>query len=376
MTLPCEYKRIVGRYAMLIFTNRQLDAASSTASALTKVYTPFADTLNSVNAQAAPAGAGWTVSQHQSALTDPAALAQLSEVLGGSKPVLVYLHGNNNTPANCFTRCQQLEDQYGVAVIGYSWTSEGFLPDGQDPGDMDPSRPNKDADEDALAAVESKESLKVGWIARQARRYGQAKSNAQHSKDSLARFLRLVAAARLVTMKQKVSFAAHSLGCHFLHYAVNEQDAEASLSVMHNVVLMAGCTGAAKHTAWVGQIHPLSKVYITYTKPDSVLFAASLVDGDVKLGAAPGDERMAGSKYRYIDFEGAAKMQLGAHRYFVADPGKKLSRQAKKLFQRIFNSEPDFDPAAESSKVVYPVGCSADGSVCYMGAAVSGADGG
>lgn len=355
---------------MLVFTNRLLKAELSTEDALTRAYTPFADTLNSVSAQAAPNGGGWRVSQPRSDLTDTAALAQLAAVLGGDKPVLVYLHGNNNSPAKCFERCQQLEDQYGVAVIGYSWTSEGYLPNGLDPSDMDTSKPKTDADEDALALVTSKDALKEGWIARKARHYGQAKTNAQHSKESLARFLRLVAAARLGAMKGKVSFAAHSLGCHFLHYAINEQDAEASLSVMHNVALMAGCTGAAKHAAWVEQIHPLRRVYITYTKSDSVLFAASVVDGDVKLGTAPGADRVIGDKYRYIDFEGAAKMKLGAHRYFVADPGKTLSKQAKNLFLRIFTSETDFDPATESPKVVYPVGCSPDGSVCYMGASV------
>ena len=90
------------------------------------------------------------------------------------------------------------------------------------------------------------------------------------------------------------------------------------------------------------------------------------IDCDVKLGTNPGDERLAGPKYRYIDFEGAAKMKVGAHRYFVADPGKKLSKEANKLFQRVFSSQEDFS-ADETPRVVYPVGCSENGSVCYMG---------
>ena len=94
---------------------------------------------------------------------------------------------------------------------------------------------------------------------------------------------------------------------------------------MHNVVLIAGCSGAAKHSAWVGQIHPLLRVYITYTKADSVLFAATLVDGDVKVGTDPGRDRLPGPKFRDVDFE-ATKIKLGAHSYFVADPGKRLSR--------------------------------------------------
>ena len=356
---------------MLIFTNRLLATNVSDESALTNAYVPFVDTLNSVDVAAA-AGSTWKVTNQQPGLKDADARDRLTTVLSGNQPVLVYLHGNNTSPAACFLRCQQLEDQYGVAVIGYSWTSEGFLPNGQDQSGMDNTRPKSDDDEDALSSIDSKEKLKEGWIARKAIRYGQAKLNAQHSKDSLARFLRLVAAARLGTMKQRISFAAHSLGCHFLHYAINEQDAEASLSVMYNVVLLAGCTGAAKHTAWVGQINPLSRVYITYTKADSVLAAAKIVDGDVKLGTTPGMEQLAGLKYRYIDFEAAAKMKVGAHRYFVADPKKELSKKAKNLFQRIFSSEIDFDPSTESPKKVYPVGCSADGSVCYMGSAMTG----
>lgn len=355
---------------MLIFTNRLLVTNVSDASALTNAYVPFVDTLNSADVAVA-AGSTWKVTNQQSGLKDVDATGRLITVLNGNQPVLVYLHGNNTSPASCFLRCQQLEEQYGVAVIGYSWTSEGYLPNGQDPSDMDNARPKSDDDEDALSNINSKEKLKEGWIARKARRYGQAKLNAQHSKDSLARFLRLVAAARLGTMKQRVSFAAHSLGCHFLHYAINEQDAEAALSAMYNVVLMAGCTGAAKHTGWVGQINPISRVYITYTKADSVLAAAKIIDGDVKLGTTPGAEQLTGSKYRYIDFEAAAKMKIGAHRYFVADPKKELSKKAKTLFKRIFSSELDFDPSTESPKVVYPVGCSADGSVCFMGSALT-----
>ncbi len=358
---------------MLIFTNRTLVAATN-ESAFGDAFEPFVDTLHCAEVEPAANATGWKVSQPASDLSDEAALKKIAAVLGGEKPVLLYLHGNNTIPAKCFLRSHQLEKQYGVAVIAYSWASEGLLPDGTDQSGVDKTRPATDDDEDALARVESREKLKEGWIARKARRYLQAKTNAQYSKDSLARLLRLVAAARLGRLQQKVSFAAHSLGCHFLHYTVNEQDAEASLSAMHNVILMAGCTGAAKHSAWVGQIHPLLKVYITCARPDAVLAAATVVDGDLKLGTAWGDERLAGPKYRYIDFENAKKMKANAHRYFVADDGKELSKESKELFKRIFTSEPDFDPATESPKVVYPVGCRVDGSICYMGNAVSGED--
>ena len=62
-----------------------------------------------------------------------------------------------------------------------------------------------DDPDDNLAAVDTKDSLTVGWMAWMAQRYAQAKVNAQHSKDSFARLLRLIAAARLAGMNQKVS---------------------------------------------------------------------------------------------------------------------------------------------------------------------------
>lgn len=351
---------------MLVITNRLLDTQFSDERTLTRAYTPFAPTLNLVQVAGPDSSQpAWRVSSPVSEVDDKNAMDVLTAYFQGSKPVLVYVHGNNNTPADCFARCKALEDQYNLAVIGYSWTSEGYQPDGSDLAGIDNKKLASDGDEDSLSDV-TRDKLGEGWIQRKARRYAQAKVNAQHSTASLARLFRLVAAARLATMTQPYSVALHSLGCHLLHYAINQDGAAESFAVAQNVALMAGCTGAAKHTAWVGQLNPVRRVYVIYTKADSVLAAATVIDCDVKLGTNPGDERLAGPKYRYIDFEGAAKMKVGAHRYFVADPGKKLSKEANRLFQRVFSSQEDFS-ADEMPRVVYPVGCSENGSVCYMG---------
>lgn len=351
---------------MLIFTNREFDNAHADERMLTKRYTPLSSLLNSCEASSSKEASGhWRVENAQTDLDDKSALAAIGNYLRGEKPVLVFIHGNNNDPNDCFTRCTALEAQFDVAVIGFSWASEGFNPDGSDLSGLVYEKAATDAGDDALADV-TKDNLKEGWIHRKARRYGQAKLNAQHSRLALARFLRLVASARLATMQKPFSVAAHSLGCHFLHYATEYEGASESLAVAHNIALIAGCTGAAKHTAWVGKLHPVRKTYITFTNADSVLAAARLIDGDVKLGADPGIDRLPAPKYRYVDFEGAAKMKLGAHRYFVADPGKRLSKEATKLFTRIFQSQDDLD-RNENIKSVYPLRCSPDGATCYMG---------
>lgn len=359
---------------MLVFTNRLLDSNARDERVLTRKYTPFAPTLNVVEAKpVSAANQKWKVGVVADDTNDAAALTELTNCFSGNKPVLVYIHGNNCAPVTCIARSQQLEDQFGVSVIAYSWTSEGYQPDGSDLADIDANEKlETDADEDSLADVK-KDKLQEGWIKRKARRYAQAKTNAQHSAQSLARFLRLVAAARLSTMSQPFSVLIHSLGCHFFHYVVEHEGAAESLGVAHNVALVAGCTGSAKHAAWVGRINPVRRVYITYTKADSVLAAATIVDGDTKLGTDPGTELLIGAKYRYIDFENARKMKFGAHRYFVADPNKKdptkktsLPKPANVLFKRICSSQLDFAPD-ESQTVVYPVRCNGNGSVCYMG---------
>lgn len=351
---------------MLIFTNRQLEEAFKDERQLTAKYTPFAQALNCCQlSQTTTAKPKWKIEQSKIDLDDQNALEILVECLTGDRPVLVYIHGNNTTPSACFARCKQLEDQYGVLTIGFSWTSEGFQPNGEDLAGVSSVQLKTDVGDESLASVK-RDNLSEGWIQRKARRYAQAKINAQHSAMALARFLRLVASARLATIKQPFSVAVHSLGCHFFHYAVTHEGANESLGVAHNITLLAGCTGAAKHAAWIGQINPVRKVYIMYTNDDSVLASAKVIDGDTKLGANPGTERLSAPKYRYVDFEGAAKMVIGAHRYFVADPNKSLSKHAHKLFSRVFTSQDDVLPG-ENLRKIYPVICTPDGSVCYMG---------
>jgi hypothetical protein len=351
---------------MLIFTNRQLDEAFKDERQLTAKYIPFAPDLSCcLVSQTSNVKPKWKIEQSKTDLDDERTLEVLVGCLTGDRPVLLYVHGNNTTPNACFARCKHLEDQYGVSTIGFSWTSEGFQPNGADLAGVSSVRLSTDAGDESLASVK-RDNLNEGWIQRKARRYAQAKINAQHSGTALARFMRLIASARLATMKQPFSVAVHSLGCHFFHYAVTHEGASESLGVAHNIAFLAGCTGAAKHAAWIGQINPLRKVYITFTNDDSVLAAAKVIDGDTKLGANPGTELLSAPKYRYVDFEGAARMVLGAHRYFVADPNKSLSKPAQKLFGRIFTSQDDVLPG-ENLRKVYPVICTPDGAVCYMG---------
>lgn len=353
---------------MLIFTNRVIHPATG-PSALSAEFQPGADTLSAV--RVTRAGKGFAVGDAQPALADDAAMQQLVPLFQADKPVLLYLHGNNNLPAACFERCARLGELYGLAVVGFSWPSEGLLSSGQDLPNMPPAAADDTdaadpaAAEGSLAAITAA-NRKQGWAERKIRRYRQAKVNAQESGDALARFLRLLAAARLYANHQRLSIAAHSLGCHFVQYAIENEGAAESLSAAHNIALLAACCRADGHATWVRKLTPKGQVFITYNKGDLVLFGAAIADGQqTKLGAEPG-ARVVDPRLRYVSFS-SAPVGFGGHAYFVADAGDKPPKAFRKLFQRIFGSERDIrEDQGEYPRKVYPVGCDADGSTCYM----------
>lgn len=346
---------------MLVFTNRVIDNGSD-QTAFTRRFEPGATTLGF--AEPARAAGGWTLSGIQRDSSDDAALAALVKLFQGPAPVLVYLHGNNNTPADCFERCTRLAEIYGTEVLGFSWTSEGFQPSGDDLAAIDLGGP-ADTGETSLGAVTAL-NRSEGPIQRKLRRYRQAKTNAQESVDAVARFLRLTATARLYAHQRPFTLAAHSLGAHLLQYALEVPGATESLGAAHNVALLAACTRAAGHRDWLAKVHPKGQVFVTYHQADSVLFGAFIADGNqVKLGADPGSNRLQSPALRYISFQNAP-VGLGGHGYFVAKAGDKVPKRPRQLFARIFGSNRDLDPG-EAPRKVYPAGCDGDGLTCYMG---------
>ena len=314
-------------------------------------------------------GSGFELAGIQADLKDDDALKALVPIFQGPKPVLVYLHGNNNAPATCFERCARLAEIYDVAVIGFSWPSEGYLSSGEEQPNMVSSKhaaPDEN-EEDSLAGTTAG-NRKEGWVDRKIRRYRQAKMNAQDSGNALARFLRLAATARLYANEQRMTVAAHSLGCHFLQYTIETETTAEALAASHNIALLAACCRAASHETWVSKLNPKGQVLITYCKEDSVLFGAYIADNSqTKLGTEPGF-RLVDPRVRYVSFSNA-QVGFGAHGYFVRDAGDKMPKAPKKVFERIFRSERDIrEDQGEYPRKVYPVGCDVDGSTCYMAA--------
>jgi hypothetical protein len=345
---------------MLIFTNRAVHNGTD-ETAFGRIFLPGNTRLAMATVQrAAGTGLGWKVSALRPDIADGEGTAALVPLFQAPRGILVYLHGNDNTPATCFERCALLESFYNLEVVGFSWASEGFLADGNDlPG----LQGDGSGDETDLRHVRAGGRTSDG-VQRRIRRYHQAKTNAQDSVDALARFLRLLAIARLQAAGQPFSVAAHSLGAHFLQYALDVPGAGESLATAHNVVLLAACVRASGHRDWLAKVRPKGQVFVAYNKSDSVLFGAYIADGaQLKLGTDPGTELLRSPAVRYVSFSNA-EVGFAGHRYFVMDgmPGK-----THRLFERLFGSARDIE-VDEYPRQVYPVGCDADGLTCYMAA--------
>lgn len=343
---------------MLIFTNREVDNKPD-ETAFTTRYQPAADRLSFAHVDSGDAGA-WQVSSLHADASDEDAIVELQALFGGPRPVLVQLHGNNNTPASCFARTLLFQSLFDLEVIGFSWTSEGYLPDGSRLVGM---AADSSGDGTNLRVV-SAGNRTDGPIQDKIQRYHQAKTNAKNSIDALARFFRLVATARLTANTQPFSVAAHSLGCHLLQNTLDVPGANESLGTSHNIALLAACVRAAGHVEWLKKLHPEGQVFVTFNNSDLVLAGALIADnGDVKLGATPGTDLLETPSTRYIDFTGASN-DFAQHDYFIR-PG--MSAKTKNILTRIFGSEQDIKPG-ELPRKIYPVGCDERRLTCFMAA--------
>jgi hypothetical protein len=90
---------------MLIFTNRQL-ASGTTESAFGRNFTPGGTQL--AVASVAAGGKGWKLSDLDEEVSEEDALSLLLPLFRGNNPLVLYVHGNNNTPADCFERVTAL----------------------------------------------------------------------------------------------------------------------------------------------------------------------------------------------------------------------------------------------------------------------------
>ena len=77
----------------------------------------------------------WKVVQMNCNVDDAESMNELLPLFQEARPLLLYLHGYNSTPAAFFERCDRLQSLYGLEIVRFSWSSKKhLLDDGFCPG--------------------------------------------------------------------------------------------------------------------------------------------------------------------------------------------------------------------------------------------------
>ena len=109
---------------MLIFSNREIQGRADTAPFRQRFPAAFAQrALATLESLSQAPTACWKVSQVDSDVDDADSISTLLPLFRDSRPMLLYLHGYNNTRAACFERCDRLQSLYGLEVVRFSWSS-------------------------------------------------------------------------------------------------------------------------------------------------------------------------------------------------------------------------------------------------------------
>ena len=126
---------------MLIFSNRELESRAG-AAFFNPASTACPPRLALATLEHTPQATArhWKVSQIDSRVDvdDTDSMRALLPMFQESRPLLLYLHGYNSTPAACFERCDRLQSLYGLEIVRFSWSSKKHRLGDGDPPDFLP----------------------------------------------------------------------------------------------------------------------------------------------------------------------------------------------------------------------------------------------
>lgn len=113
---------------MLIFSSHEVEGRVAT-TAVEQQFTAIADPLARASRKHAPKTQenGWKVVRIDCDVDDAKSMNDLLQLFQEARPLLIYLHGYNSSPADCFERCDRLESLYGLEMVRFSWSAKKHL---------------------------------------------------------------------------------------------------------------------------------------------------------------------------------------------------------------------------------------------------------
>lgn len=227
------------------------------------------------------------------------------------RPWVFFLHGNNQTLSKNLVKSRQIQDEYDVNMVIFSWPSLSYDPK------MVPKLLLG-----GLLAANPPTQLIGKWVVKKAfkdkvKQYKRARRCAEKTAHRFNQAFKVLRDGLFVPLKQQhdphTCLLVHSLG----HYVLREsiaRDAQALTAYEFNTCMLHQADEVDEgHQDW---ITPLSVVknentYVTRNKKDLVLLMSGVVNNDLdvteaftRLGNRWDRDSEQGSPLKYIDFTG------------------------------------------------------------------------
>ncbi|GAB3678165.1 alpha/beta hydrolase [Salinisphaera aquimarina] len=250
--------------------------------------------------------------------------------------VLFFVHGFNNDIHDVLRRSQELEKNYGVIVLPFSWPANGG---GIVSGTASYKSDKRDARVSA-GALDRTMAIAAGYLARfteETRLELANRAREKHPDNAEARdalFTELMDKACPFT----INAMFHSMGNYVLKQMLKSSNIEGNQLLFDNIVLAAADTNNAGHAEWVDRLKFRRRLYVAINEDDRALAASRIKAGDEQL-ARLGHSLFAldSRKATYVNFTSAAWVG-NAHAYFEDKPVEK-NDDVRKFFQAAFNGK-------------------------------------
>jgi len=248
--------------------------------------------------------------------------------------LVFFIHGFNNDIKSVLDRARQLEENYDVEVLIFSWPANG--------GGVHGVVSYKSDKRDALASTGALDRClaRIGlyldeFHAESVKRI-EEKADQKFSDDA-EKWDRYYTSQVEKCCPFTINMVLHSMGNYLYKHLLKSSTYRGNLLLFDNVVLVAADTNNEEHAEWVDRIQCRGRILITINEEDSALKASRMKMGEAqkaRLGHYP--FRLDASRAVYVDFTGESYVS-DSHSYFEGGPLR--NSRVRKFFDKALNGE-------------------------------------
>lgn len=249
------------------------------------------------------------------------------------KHLLLFVHGYNNDMRDVIKTAKELEAQYNLIVIPFSWPADGG---GQVGGtlayksDKDDARASATALHRTVSLIHKYHALLTQGIQRELQEKVQRKfpDNPEEARAMFTRILEMECSTTL-------NLLCHSMGNYLAKYATIPGDSSLRSLVFDNMSLIAADANNPGHEQWMIHYQTRNRLYVVINEEDYALKWSRRKPGDEqKERLGQHTRNLVSPNVNYIDVTGS-KGVGSLHSYFL---GKAVTGNAglKRMFKKMF----------------------------------------